>query len=104
SAELREVAGLLAAYSGETGRGPSRPADLARYELGFPLGYQAVQSGAIVVVWGARMLGEGEIANASDGVIAYEKKAPDEGGMVLLENGNIKQMSADQFKSAPKAR
>ena len=58
--------------------------------------------GAALVVWGARMGGEGQAG--SDEVIAYEKKTPAEGGMVLLQNGKVKTMSSGEFDAAPKAK
>ncbi len=102
AALLQEVADLLRA-AGE-GRPPAKAADLARFEAAFPAAYQAVKSGAVVVVWGAKMAGEGESASAPADVIAYEKKVPAEGGWVLLQNGKVKEMTADEFKAAPKAR
>jgi hypothetical protein len=45
------------------------------------------------------MLGKG----SGDIVLAYEKKVPQEGGKVLMLNRTIKTMTADAFKSAPKA-
>jgi hypothetical protein len=100
--ELRELATILPLYSGEHRRGPSKPSDLAPYEAGAPLGYRAVAAGDIVVVWGATMAGEGE-KSTSTAVVAYEKKTPTEGGFVLLHNGDVKQMTAEEFKNAPKA-
>lgn len=101
---LQEVGGLVQMYSGENRKGPAKPADLAKYEPGYPLGYRAVQSGEVVVVWGATIAGEGEAASAPANVVAYEKKAPAEGGWVLLQNMTTKQMTADEFKAAPKAK
>lgn len=103
-AVLREVGGLIQMYSGETGKGPKKASDLAKYEAGYPLGYQAVQSGEVVVVWGAKMAGEGEAASGPKDVIAYEKKTPAEGGYVLLQNGETKQLTAAEFAAAPKAK
>jgi hypothetical protein len=99
-----EVAGLLRTASGEGGQAPKKPADLAKYEAGYPFGYAAVKSGDVVVVWGAKMAGEGEVDSAPANVIAYEKQAPSEGGLVLLQNGKVSQMSAAEFASAPKAK
>lgn len=102
---LREVGGLISAYTGEQKRGPQKTGDLARYEPGFPLGYEAVKSGKIVVVWGAKMtIEEGGGNVGTSDVVAYEKKVPAEGGLVLLQNGTVKQMTSDEFKSAPKAK
>ncbi|VTR94517.1 Uncharacterized protein OS=Singulisphaera acidiphila (strain ATCC BAA-1392 / DSM 18658 / VKM B-2454 / MOB10) GN=Sinac_0826 PE=4 SV=1 [Gemmata massiliana] len=103
-AVLHEVGGLIQMYSGETGKGPKKVADLTKYQNGYPLGFQAVQSGDVVVVWGAKIGGEGEAASGPTNVIAYEKKTPTEGGWVLLQNTTTKQMSASDFASAPKAQ
>ncbi len=96
-----EVAGILRMYPGEFGNGPKKASDIKKYEAGFPIGYAAIQSGQIVVVWGATVAGEGGGGTAD--VVAYEKEAPTAGGMVVLQNGTVKQMTAEEFKAAPKA-
>jgi hypothetical protein len=101
---LTDVSDLLRSAAGPDGRGPAKVADLSRFESQFPRGYQAVKSGDVVVVWGAKMPGEGEAATAAAVVIAYEKKVPSEGGYVLLQNGTVKEMSAGEFNAAPKAK
>ncbi len=103
-AVLHEVGGLIQMYSGETGQGPKKPLDLTKYENGYPLGYKAVQSGEVVVVWGAKIAGEQEAASSPADVIAYEKITPTDGGWVLLQNVTTKWMSAGDFASARKAR
>src|SRR5262249_25450820 len=100
---LRELATILPLYSGQHKHGPTKASDLASYEAGAPLGYRAVVAGDVVGVWGATMPGEGE-GGGTDAVVAYEKKTPTEGGAVLLQNGQIRQMTVDQFQAAPKAK
>jgi hypothetical protein len=103
---LHEVKGLISAYSGEFGKGPRGIADLGKYEQGFPLGMNALRKGDIVAVWGVKMIieeGGGSPGGTTD-VIAYEKQVPTEGGSVLLHNGTVKTMTADEFKAAPKAK
>jgi hypothetical protein len=100
--ELREIATILPLYSGQHKRGPRQASDLAPYEAGAPLGYRAVVANEIVIVWGATMPGEGE-GGGTEAVVAYQKKAPTEGGWVLLQNGKVLEMTADQFQAAPKA-
>jgi hypothetical protein len=103
---LGEVAGLISSYSGEFRKAPQKLSDLARYEPGYPLGFQALKSGDIEVVWGARMTieeGSGGYSGTAD-VVAYQKQTPTGGGLVLLQNGDVKQMTAEEFKSAPKAK
>ena len=102
---LQEVGGLIGAYTGEYRKGPAKAADLARYENGFPLGYAALKSGDVVVLWGATVvIEEGGGGAGGTGVVAYEKKVPNEGGFVLLQNNTVKQMTAAEFQNAPKAK
>jgi hypothetical protein len=96
--ELREVATMLTLLGG-SGKGYSKPADLAAFEAGCPLGYQAVRTGAIVIVPGASRPGEGD-KGGTDAVVAYEKAVPTEGGLVLLHNGKVKSMTAAEFVAA----
>ena len=96
--ELREVATMLALLGDKR---YSKPADLAAYSAGAPLGYEAVRSGAIVVVPGASMPGEGD-KGGSDAIVAYEKAAPTDGGLVLRHNGKVDKLSADEFAKAAK--
>ena len=104
AAELHEVGQLLALYSGETGRGAGKAADLAKFEAVGPVGYRAVQAGEVVVVWGAKMPGEGDAPAAPADVIAYEKDAGSAGGWVLLQNATVRQMTAAEFQAAPRAK
>lgn len=101
---LHEVGGLIRSYSGEAGTGPKRVTDLAKFEHGYPLGYAAVRSGEVTVIWGATVAGEGEADAAPAHVVAYESSTPTSGGWVLLQNGRAKEMSADEFRAAPRAK
>lgn len=101
SDELQQIANMLRDFTGVSNRGPANVGELARFQNDYPIGYPQVKSGEIDIVWGARMGGEG--GGGSEGIIAFEKKAPTEGGWVLQANGEVKQLSADAFKAAPKA-
>jgi len=100
--ELREAGEILAQLSTETGKGYSNVGQLAKYEQGFPLGFRALKAGEIIAFPGATMLGE-SAKGSTDAVVAYDKDVPTKGGLVLLHNRTVKQMSADEFRSAPKA-
>jgi len=102
---LTEVGSMVCLYSGKSNRGPAKVADLSPYQDGCPAGFAAVKSGEVVVRWGKTMAGECESGTAD--VIAYEKKAPAEGGYVLLHNGAEKKMGASDLASlgvAPAAK
>ncbi len=104
--ELREVGGIVTAHSAKGKKTAPTPAELAAYESTFPVGVRALKAGDVVVVWGAMPAEEGAVAAGTGGtaVLAYEKKAETEGGSVLLQNGNVKTMTADELKAAPKAK
>jgi len=97
---LTELAGVLRLLP----KPPTKVADLAPYRDVAPFGYESVRKGDVVVVWGVAMPGEGDTGKGTTDVIAYEKDAPTAGGFVLLHNGSVKQMTAAEFQSAPKAK
>lgn len=97
---LTDVAGLLRDYTAQYNKGPAKLTDTAKNEPLYSRGYRAVKSGEVIVVWGAPMPAEG----GGTGVIAYEKKAETEGGIVLLQNGELQEMTAEEFRAAPKAK
>ena len=43
-------------------------------------------------------------ASGADVVLAHEKKVPESGGYVLMQDGTVKEMSASEFGSAKKAK
>ena len=100
SDDLLEAAGLLRDYTIENKRGPARLSEAQKFEPLYSRAYHGIQQGNLVVVWNVPMPLEGGAA----AVIAYEKQAPSEGGFVLLQNGEIKQMSPADFTSTPKAK
>ncbi|MFO0937011.1 MAG: hypothetical protein U0798_10910 [Gemmataceae bacterium] len=78
--------------------------DLSRYEQQFPRAYQAVKSGTVVVNWNIPPMGEGDMAKGGGVPLAYEKVVPTSGGWVLLTDGKVKKMTADEYKSASNAK
>jgi hypothetical protein len=97
---LQEVAQMLQTVKSDRTKPPGRLADLGAVEPMLPMSAQAIRSGDIVYVWGTGLSTGG---NASSAVVAYEKKVPAEGGWVLTQDGTVKKMTANEFKSAPKA-
>ena len=54
-----------------------------------------------LVQWGHPLVPENE---AADAVLAYLKTVPEQGGLVLLQDGwTVKTMTVNEFKAAPKA-
>jgi hypothetical protein len=99
---LREVNDLLHSSAGALGRPPATLADLSRHKSMYTRGYEAIQSGTVVVIWGAALKGEGD-SGKDEAVVAYEKATPTDGGYVLLSAGTVKKMTAAEFNTAPKA-
>jgi len=96
---LTELAGVLPLLP----KPPTKLADLAQYRETAPLAYESIRTGAVVVVWGVAMPGEGDAGKGTTDVVAYEKDASTAGGFVLLHNGTVKKMSAAEFNAAKKA-
>jgi len=89
---------MIRDYSSEKGRPPAKMADLAQFKNHYNIGHSALEKGEVIVVWGTPVAGEG--GGGGTGVVAYEKSAPDSGGAVLLQDGKVKQMTADEFRAA----
>lgn len=96
--DLTELGDLLKTLAAEGKRPPAKPADLAELEPFMPTAAASLRSGEIVYLWGS-----GHAAGGT-AVVAHEKKAPTDGGLVLLQDGSIKTLTADEFKAAPKAQ
>jgi len=98
--KLEEVREMLKTVQADKAKPPAKPADLGAVDPYLPTAGADLRSGEIVYVWGASLSSD---PSGSSKVIAHEKKAPSEGGWVLMQDGKVKQMTADEFRSAPKA-
>lgn len=99
SMALAEVGEMYRAHLDEHGRPPARVADLDRYAPGFTIGSLALQNGDVVAYAGATPSAESDAGV----VLAYEKQVPESGGGVLTLAGEVRPMTADEFRDAPKA-
>lgn len=93
---LKEVWDMYKAHVDDRKRSPARLADLDPYEPAAIHGYVAVRDGEVVLLFGG--------PTAGGTVLAYEKKVPQEGGAVLLRNGTVRQMTAEEFGAAHPVR
>jgi hypothetical protein len=78
------------------GRSPSRLEDMADLKRDMPLVYQAIEDGVYVVYWNAPMNG------SSRAILGHVRDAPTKGGVVLLLDGSVTNMTPEEFKAAPK--
>jgi hypothetical protein len=76
---------------------PSRLADLDEHEAALPISYDKLQRGEYVLFWGV------SLAPGSEVILGYEKAVPQSGGLVLLQSGVVKTMTAAEFNAARKA-
>jgi hypothetical protein len=102
---LTQVGDLCRLYQEGKKKPPESAADLASVRTMGANGYEAIRTGKIVLRYGATLpdLGEEPGRSPSDQVLAYESGVPASGGRVLMLNRTTKTMTADEFKSAPKA-
>lgn len=91
---LNELGELLKTLAEENRKPPSKMAELESVEPNIPLAGPKIRDGEIVYVWGT------EYSASGAKIAAYEKKAPSEGGWVLLQNGTVKEMTASEFSAA----
>src|SRR5262245_17284064 len=105
STALNELGEAYRAYSIANKKPPKSMADLSKVEAIGGNGVASAKEGNIIVNWGATLPDTDETPgkNPSPEILAYWKGVPESGGYVLMLDRTIKQMTADEFKAAPKA-
>jgi hypothetical protein len=95
SAVLAEIYECYSMHIKSNQRPPKQLSDLKGYRGINPAGIDALEKGDYIAVWGV---------NEKDPktVLAYEKDAPKQGGAVLMADGTIKTMTADELQAAIK--
>lgn len=78
---------------------PTKMADMEIHEPIRPSVYVGLLNKEIVYQWGAKIN-----SSESGAVLAYDSKAPTDGGWVLMQDGNVKEMTVAEFNAAPKAK
>ncbi|MEO2092212.1 MAG: hypothetical protein ABGY75_22375, partial [Gemmataceae bacterium] len=97
-AALEDFAQFLKNLPAEGKKPPTRMGEFEPLEPMAPMASESLRNGKMVYLWGAGL------ADGSTAVVAYEKKAETDGGWALLQDGSVKQMTAAEFKAAPKAK
>lgn len=90
---------MLKEYYEVAKKAPMGLAQLSDASASHPVGHAAVASGEYVVLWKVPISAAG-----AGNVLAYPKEANTAGGSIVMQDGSVKQMTADEFKSAPKAK
>jgi hypothetical protein len=94
---LDDLAVLLKEFAEQKKRPPAKAADVEPVEPLHQAAYVGLVRGDVVYAWGAGLTG-------GSAVVAHEKQAETEGGWVLLQDGTVRAMTADEFRAAPKAK
>ena len=105
---LLEAGELLRMFQVEKGAPPKSLQDLQslpNLEMAAPMGAELIRTGEILVRWNAALPDTGEEPGTTphSEVLAYLKEVPEQGGLVLLLNRTVKEMTAAEFQAAPKA-
>jgi hypothetical protein len=93
-AELGDFYESYYTYVKKHGKVPQKIGDLKKKQKMDPESFGAARKGDFEVVWGV------EPDEDSKAVLAYDKRAPKEGGAVLLANGHVKTMTAEELQAA----
>jgi hypothetical protein len=99
---LQQVGEMVRNYQMAKNKPPESLKDLNSVRSVSANGFDAVQSGKVVLRFGAALTDTKEEPGppSSDEILAYEKETPTSGGQVIMIDRNIKSMTADEFKSA----
>ena len=102
---LQEIGEVYRIYTLTNSKPPAKFADLKPLKNLGAVGVSALETGVVVVRYGATMAetAEGPAKARSEEILAYEKKVPEGGGEVLMLDRTIRKMTADEFKAARKA-
>ncbi len=99
-AELKQFGIAYQNYNDTMNAGPSKIDDLSAYVENDPRLLNRVKSGDLILIWDVTLPNP----KAGEGlVLGYAKEVPDKGGPVLLGDGKVVEMKADEFKKAKKA-
>jgi hypothetical protein len=95
---LREVWDMYQGHLQARRRPPAQLSDLDPYEPAAIHGYVALRDGDVVMLWGGPTPSPG-----ASRVLAYQKQVPEQGGLVLYQDGTIKRLTADEFRTTPRS-
>ena len=101
--QLKQVGLAYHNFQDNTNKPPAGAADLLPLLTADPEAAQALQSGDIVVLWGAKVPADFP-QGTSVTVLGYDKDVPTKGGPVLLGDGAVQTMTLAEFNAAPRPK
>ncbi|AMV38045.1 hypothetical protein [Planctomyces sp. SH-PL62] len=100
---LNDIGEMYRQYAFSKKKPANSLADFAPLDTVAPLGFKALKDGDVIARAGVEIkdVMEGPATtDPADDVLAYAKEVPTSGGLVLMHNRTVKQMTADEFKAA----
>ena len=99
---LNDVGELYRLYTAEKQKPPTKTADFLPMERMSPTGVRAVETGDVIVRFGASLPDTGEEPGQGPGdeVLAFQKDVPASGGRVMMVDRTIRTMTPEEFKAA----
>lgn len=93
-----ELVGEIVRTCHEMGRPiPRTPRDAEKIPGASPRAIEALRSGAVVIHWGLDLDEHGGTT-----LVGFEKDAPERGGRVILADGTVAELDAEQIRDLPR--
>lgn len=101
--DLKQIGLAYHSCNDATNKAPTKAEDLAPYFENSKKLLDHLKSGRIVFLYNVRLVQIANMGGTSNVVLAYVKDVPTKGGQVLMADGSVRKMTADEFKKASKA-
>ena len=83
-------------------KAPTQAADLVKYMGGDPGGTKAISDGSFVFLYGVKPIDMTQGTSLT--VVGHDAAAPTAGGLVLMGDGSVRQVTAAEFQGLVKAQ
>jgi len=101
---LKNLGEMYRIVSTRSNRPPKDIDELRKAEDEVPGGFSSLGEGNVAIFFGVALHDPATAGgDAGQTVLAYERLAPSQGGLVLYVDGNVKRLLPDEFKQAKKA-
>jgi len=107
SNDLKQLALAYIMFNDDKKRGPSEPDEwLKSPSAADPQVKQLIEltrpGGQFVFAWNVKLTDLAKAGGVSNTVLGYESKAPTAGGQVVMADGAVRMVTADEFKALAK--
>lgn len=102
--DLKQIGLAFHNHCDATNKGPAKAEDLAPYFENDKKLLALLKDGDVVFIYGVSVRDMAKTTGTSNTVLAYEKNAGSQGGLVLMGDGSVKKLTAEEFKNAKLAK